>query len=210
MLLRYRAVLCDLLTALVDSWPLFGEVAGDRELGARWRQKQLRLVTSSATYRPFEAILAEAAVATGVPGERATELLRRYAEVRVFPDVAPALQAARADGAKLAVVTNCSQALAEMVAGRVDVSWDAIVSAERVGAYKPDPRMYRAGCAAVGIQPSQGLFVAGSPHDVPGAAAVGLAVVWVNRRRAAPQPGAPAPLAEVDELTGLVERYLRA
>ena len=210
MPLRYRAVLCDLLTALVDSWALFGEVAGDRERGARWREEQLRLVTSSGTYRPFEEIVAEAAVASGIPAERATELLRRYAQVPVFPDVAPALQAARAAGAKLAVVTNCSQAVAETVAGGVGVSWDAIVSAERVGCYKPDPRMYRAGCAAVGIEPSQGLFVAGSPHDVPGAAAVGLAVVWANRRRAPPQPGGPAPLAEIAELTGLVERYLRA
>jgi hypothetical protein len=32
---RFRAIIFDLLTALIDSWTLWGDVAGDDELGAQ-------------------------------------------------------------------------------------------------------------------------------------------------------------------------------
>ena len=204
----YRAVLCDLLTALVDSWALWADVAGDADLGRRWREASLRLVTGQGAYRPYEELLARATREVGLPPERADALLARWGELAPYPDVAPALRAARARGLALAVVTNCSQRLAEQAAANVPVAWDAVVSAERAGVYKPEPRAYLAGCAALGVPPAEALFVAGSPHDVPGAAGAGLAVLWVNRRHLPPpagaQPLAIAPtLAALEPLLGL-------
>jgi hypothetical protein len=40
------AVAFDLLTALVDSWTLWEDVAGEAALGRHWRQASLRLVTA--------------------------------------------------------------------------------------------------------------------------------------------------------------------
>ena len=47
---RFRAVAFDLLTALIDSWSLWIEVAGDAELGKKWRRNSLLLVTSAGDY----------------------------------------------------------------------------------------------------------------------------------------------------------------
>ena len=102
----------------------------------------------------------------------------------------PALDAIRRAGNRLAVVTNCSQRLAELAASKVGVNWDAIVSAEQAGFYKPHPVPYRAGCAALGFSPEHVLFVAGSAHDVPAATGGGLKVYWANRRAASAPKGA--------------------
>lgn len=80
--------------------------------------------------------------------------------------------------------------------------FDAIVTAETAGFYKPDVRTYRAGCEAVGKEPSRVLFIAGSPHDVPGASAAGMDVFWANRRNK-PAPDGPQPIATAPTLERL-------
>ena len=57
---RFRAVIFDLLTALLDSWTLWGDIAGDDELGARYRRRSLELIYASGAYRPYREIVAEA------------------------------------------------------------------------------------------------------------------------------------------------------
>jgi 2-haloacid dehalogenase len=49
----YDAVLFDLFSALLDSQPLWREVAGDEAAGARWREESSRLAFSAGRYRPF-------------------------------------------------------------------------------------------------------------------------------------------------------------
>ena len=63
---RYDAVIFDLLTALIDSWTLWNDVAGSDEDGMRWRQAYLRLTYGAGAYRPYETIVAEAAKAAGI------------------------------------------------------------------------------------------------------------------------------------------------
>ncbi len=197
-----RGVACDLLTALVDSWGLWERVAGDPERGRRWRQVSLRMVTSSGAYRPYEEIVSEATAEMGLPAVKTKELLQRWGELEPYPDAQPALEALRRAGKQLAVVTNCSQRLAELAASRVGVGWDAVVSAEQAGFYKPHPIPYRAGCEALGLPPEHMLFVAGSAHDVPGAASIGLRVFWASRRGALPPDGA-APWRTAADLSTL-------
>jgi 2-haloalkanoic acid dehalogenase type II len=199
-------IACDLLTALVDSWSLWGRVAGDPDLGQRWRQASLRLVTSCGAYRAYEEIVAEATVEMGLPAGKAKALLQRWGELGPYPDVRPALGAARLMGKRLAVVTNCFQRLAEIAAARVGVAWEAVVSAERAGFYKPHPLPCRAGCETLGLPPARVLFVAGSTHDVPGAARAGLRVYWANRCGVAAPEGVRPWVTEPDlrALAGLL------
>jgi len=42
--MRYAAVGFDLLTALLDTWSLWSEIAGDRELGMRWHAASQELL----------------------------------------------------------------------------------------------------------------------------------------------------------------------
>ncbi len=118
-----------------------------------------------------------------------------------WPEVPDVL--ARLRGRRLAIVTNTSQRLAEIAARATGGTFEAVVSAERAGAYKIDPRAYRAGLAALGLPAERVLFVAGSAHDVPGASAVGMPVYWHNRLRQPLPAGSPPPLVDAPNLTGL-------
>jgi len=71
---------------------LWGDVAGDADVGARWRRTSLELMYASGAYRPSEEIVAEAARAAGVDDRRAGELLDRWDELEPWPE-APAVLA---------------------------------------------------------------------------------------------------------------------
>lgn len=85
---RFRAVTFDLLTALINSWSLWIEVAGDAEVGKKWRRNSLLRVTSAGDYFCYEKIVHEAADAVGVGSEQASSLLQRWAagELRPWPE----------------------------------------------------------------------------------------------------------------------------
>ena len=58
---RYDAVLFDLLSALLDSWTLWTEVAGDPRAARRWREQYLALTFNTGRYVPYESLVARAA-----------------------------------------------------------------------------------------------------------------------------------------------------
>lgn len=134
---RYDAVLFDLLTALLDSWSLWNDVAGDEAAGLRWRREYLRLTYGTAAYRPYEILVAQAAVEVGLAPRLADELAKRYGELRAWPGVAAELSGLAAAGVKLGVATNCSEALGAIAAARVGVRFDVLVTAERAGSTSP-------------------------------------------------------------------------
>jgi hypothetical protein len=76
----YEAVLFDLFTGLLDSQPLWREVAGSAAKGASWREECSRLAYSAGPYRPFVETVAQAARLAGVPPTRAADLLREMGE----------------------------------------------------------------------------------------------------------------------------------
>ena len=57
---RFDAVLFDLLTALLDSWTLWNDIAGSEDNGRKWRASYLRRTYETGAYRPYEALVAEA------------------------------------------------------------------------------------------------------------------------------------------------------
>jgi 2-haloalkanoic acid dehalogenase type II len=197
----FEAVAFDLLTALIDSWSLYASVTGSDELGRAWRLASLRRVTSQGDYRPYEDILLDAAAEAGVPAEKRDELVARWGELKPWPEVPSVLKTL--EGRRLAIVTNCSQRLADIAAGVTGARFEVVMSAERAGAYKIDPRAYQAALRALRLPPDRVLFVAGSAHDVPGASRVGMQVYWSNRQRLPVPAGSPSPLADEPDLRRL-------
>ena len=65
----YDAVLFDLLTALVDSWSLWDDLAGDVDLGRRWRMLYLEMTYATKAYCPYLDLVAESARASGLREE---------------------------------------------------------------------------------------------------------------------------------------------
>ena len=58
---RYDAVIFDLLTALIDSWTLWNDVAGSPDDGMTWRRRYLEITYGCGAYRPYETLVREAA-----------------------------------------------------------------------------------------------------------------------------------------------------
>ena len=200
---RVDAVAFDLLTALLDSWSLYNRVAGDEALGRAWRLASLRRVTAQGSYRSYEEILAEAAADAGVPIAKRDELVARWGELQPWPEAREVLGRLSGLGRRLAIVTNCSQKLAEIAAAQTGGRFELVLSAERSGAYKADPRAYQAALDALRLPAGRVLFVAGSAHDVPGASRVGMRVYWSNRQRLPVPEGSPPPLRDEPDLRRL-------
>ncbi len=198
-----KAVLFDLLTALLDSWTLWNDVAGSEERGRAWRAEYLRLTYGCGSYVPYEQLVQEAAVTTGLPAAAADELEARWLELPPWSGAQDALDAL-AGRTKLAVVTNCSIRLGRQAASRLRTDWDCIVTAEEAGCYKPDPRPYRLALATLGVAPEEAAFVAGSGYDLFGTSAVGLRTYWHNRVGLARPDGAPAASLERSTLDDLL------
>jgi 2-haloalkanoic acid dehalogenase type II len=181
---KYDAVVFDLLTALLDSWTLWNDVAGSEADGLKWRRRYLEITYGCGAYRPYETLVREAARDVGLPEKLGSELERRWTELQPWPE---ASQVLKRIGLPLAVATNCSIRMGRQAADRVGMPFTVVETAESVGFYKPRPEVYRAVLQRLGTPPARTLFVAGSASDVPGAKAVGMPVYWHNRIGLAPR-----------------------
>ena len=198
-----RAVLFDLLTALLDSWTLWNAVAGSEAKGRAWRAEYLRMTYGCGAYLPYEQLVRDAARSTGLPAGVPDALEARWDELAPWRGVEAALDALQGR-TKLAVVTNCSIRLGTLAASRLKVGWDCIMTAEEAGAYKPDPKPYRRALAQLDVPAAQAAFVAGSGYDLIGTAAVGLRTYWHNRVGLKRPDGAPPPDCEAPTLDRLI------
>jgi 2-haloacid dehalogenase len=91
---------------------------------------------------------------------------------------------------------------------RLEGLLDAVFSVEEVGAYKPDPRVYRLAVDRLGLSAQRISFQSSNTWDAYAASAFGMKVVWCNRygQRRERLPGAPdreiRSLAELPDLVG--------
>jgi len=104
---------------------------------------------------------------------------------RPFSDSVAALDALRAMGLTLAALSNIDDRSFNIATNNAGIGFDVVVTAERVGAYKPDPVHFRTALSdleARGIPKQRVLHVAQSRRaDIVPANALSLACVWVNR-----------------------------
>jgi 2-haloacid dehalogenase len=126
-------------------------------------------------------------------------LARSVGDWPVFADTVEALRALK-NRHKLMVVSNVDEESFAGTAPKLGVALDGFVSAEEVGAYKPDKRMFDRALAVArgwGIPPQRILHVAQSLyHDIEPAERLGLRTVWVDRR--AGKAGGATPKARGD------------
>ena len=128
-----------------------------------------------------------------------------------FPDTVDALRDLKARGLHLGVVSNVDNASFRETQQRLGHLIDTIVTAETVGAYKPDLEMFEALFAALkvkGVARTRILHVAQSRfHDIAPGAEIGLDVIWIDRRHGRPGKGAtiPAEATPLERFTSLEE-----
>lgn len=187
-----QAVLFDLLTALLDSWTVWNAAAGSEAAGRAWRAEYLRLTYGCGRYEPYESLVRQAAQATGLPEAAPERLEAHWRELPPWSGAREVL-AQIAPHCRIAVVTNCSERLGHQAADLLGVRWDAVVTAEAAGCYKPDPRPYELALQRLDVAARDAAFVAGSGYDMFGTARVGLRTYWHNRVGLALPQGAPEP-----------------
>lgn len=104
----------------------------------------------------------------------------------LFDDARPCLDWLRDSGVRLAVITNAPSTYQRKkiaAVGLADV-FDAVVISGEVGVAKPDPRIFRTACDALGLRPDEVAHVGDRlDTDARGAARAGLHGVWLDRSR---------------------------
>jgi len=137
-----------------------------------------------------------------------TEGIRAVTPMRSLPpqpDVVPALGRLRAAGYRQFTLTNNSKAaVADQVKNaRLAGCFEALLSVEDVGKYKPHPDVYRWAAGWVGADVSDCLLVAAQGWDVAGAAWAGMKAAFVARPGQQPFPLGPEPDYRASSLTEL-------
>ena len=117
---------------------------------------------------------------------------------------------------RLAIVSNIDNALFAETAKHLGMAFAPetparlLITAEDVGAYKPDRRMFDAARAALG-EDARILHVAQSLyHDIAPASALGWDTVWIRRASNAARPAAASPTWTFDTLAELADALLGA
>ena len=138
-----------------------------------------------------------------------------------FPDSVEALQYLKGHY-KLVILSNVDRASFAKSRARLATAFDRVVTAEDVGSYKPERRNFEFALADIertlGIKKEKVLHTAQSVfHDIVPAKSLGLATMWINRRKgrrgwgATPPPRADAaamrPDFEVASLAEFVTRH---
>lgn len=126
-----------------------------------------------------------------------------------FPDTVEALQVLK-EKYRLAIISNTDDDLIALTAKHLKITFDWIITAEQVKSYKPSLRNFTFALERMGIAPAKVLHVAQSIyHDIIPARSLGLATVWVDRRKGRDGFGATPkaegkPDLEVPDLKTLV------
>ncbi len=190
-----KAIIFDLLTALLDSWTIWDAAIPEEErsitAGQAWRKHYLEITYACDAYKPYEDLVRQSAKDVGLSLTATKALLERMDEILPWPEVPGTLAELKAQGYKLAVVTNCSNELGYRAISNCEkavrektsmknFSFDHTVTAEESGFYKPNSKPYRDALEKLGVEAPDALFVAGSSLDVPGASNVGMTVALHN------------------------------
>ena len=182
-----------------DLWP---------QLSADWRRKQLEytwLRSVAGAHVDFWQVTQDgldwAMEAAGLDDpDLRSKLLALYRRLDVFPEVPEVLGALRDQGAGLAILSNGSaDMLADAVASaELDGVFDAVLSVDDAGIFKPAKPVYDLVGARFGLAPADVLFISSNGWDICSGAAYGFRTLWVNRA------GAP-----MDRLHGTPEAQAR-
>ncbi len=169
-----------------------GEIGPDGQmLSEIWRAKQLEyswVRSLMGAYADFWQLteqaldFAFAKVPSADPRLR-SDLLAAYWKLDCYPEVPAVLKALKADGARLAILSNGSPAMlaAAVKSAALDQFLDEIFSVDGVGRFKTDPAVYDMVTAGWRLYPASVSFQSSNRWDIAGATNFGFRTVWINR-----------------------------
>ncbi len=140
--------------------------------------------------------------------EAVREFMQVYMGLQPYPD---AIEGLRSLGSryKLVALSNGEQwYLERLLASNVPVEFDAIISVDQVGAFKPSPGIYRKAVQRLKCEPGEIMMVAAHAFDILGAQACGFRAAYVNRYNLPTEDSEYQPEVIVDDFVQLAERLL--
>jgi len=185
---------------------VFGEGEADRLL-ARYHELEPEIEREDPS-RSYRVVLAEAlrrlAAEEGRELSDPDALAGSLPGWRPFPEVRSALEALRARGWRLGVLSNTDPDLLAASIEHVGVPVDLRVVASEIGSYKPAHAHWERFFAEAGTEREHHVHVAASHfHDIVPASELGLRSVWINRLGETETE--PRPTRELHDLGQLPE-----
>jgi 2-haloacid dehalogenase len=115
--------------------------------------------------------------------EKRQMLMSTWLNLTVWPDVPEAIKALRANGLRLAFLSNMTSGMLTAGVDKANLggAFDVILSTDQIRSYKPDPRAYQMAVDHMHLSREEILFVAFAGWDVAGAKWFGYPTAWVNR-----------------------------
>ncbi len=214
-----RAVVFDAYGTLFNVGAPARALLGERgdALSELWRSKQLEhtwLRSLMDRHADFAQVTAEAldfalAASKIEDPQLAPRLMAAYRNLPVYGDALAALRALRAAERRTAILSNGSPEMLAAAVGNagLESTLEMVLSVKEAGVFKPHPKVYALASQHLELPPEQICLVSANGWDAPGAAAFGIAVVWLDRRGKPEDrlPGRPAArAASLSELPGLL------
>jgi 2-haloacid dehalogenase len=137
-------------------------------------------------------------------------LMNLYMVLEAFPEVPETLKRLKAAGMKLAILSNGTPAMLAAAAANAGIAglFDAVLSIEEVGVYKPHPSVYGLVCKRFKVTAENVCFLSSNGWDAYSAKAFGFRVLWCNRFGQAPERIPETPDAEITTLAELPDFVL--
>jgi 2-haloacid dehalogenase len=108
-------------------------------------------------------------------------LMRVYEELKPFEDAVQGLRKL-AERYRLVALTNSNEWLLDQLCeNNIPVAFNARISVDRAGHFKPHPSVYRTAARILECEPDEILMVASHSFDILGARACGFRGAYVNR-----------------------------
>ena len=144
----------------------------------------------------------------GYTSESVREFMQVYEGLQPYGDAVEGLRSLAARY-KLVALSNGEQwYLEELLSNNVPVEFDAIISVDQVGAFKPSPGIYRKAIQRLGCEPGEIMMVAAHAFDILGAQACGFKAAYVNRYKLPTEDSEYQPDIIVDDFVELAARLL--
>ncbi|KVT35912.1 HAD family hydrolase [Burkholderia ubonensis] len=129
------------------------------------------------------------------------ELETELASTELYPETIKVLEALRAAGFRIGIVSNLAAPYAEPLLRLLPFAPDAHAWSFEVGHLKPDPRIFSWMCERLDVAASAALMVGDTfADDYEGALASGLNALHLDRRRSGNQPKATATIQTLYEI----------
>ena len=138
--------------------------------------------------------------------EAVREFMKVYKDLQPYGDAIEGLRSL-AGRYRLVALSNGEQwYLEELLGNTVPVRFDAIISVDQVGAFKPSPGIYRKAVQRLRCEPGEIMMVAAHAFDILGAQACGFKAAYVNRYNLPTEDSEYQPDIIVDDFIELAAR----